>query len=267
MTLLAPPPPPPPPPHSRLSSIEVEKALRVLDGAILVLCAVGGVQSQTQTVFRQLERWHVPRLLFVNKLDRSGADPDSVIEQFRKTFPTTNPIQIQVPLGLENEHVGVVDLIRMKTVRFDGDSGERVVTSDADVPASAAEAREHMLYAIADVDEDFGERFFADPDSITEAHIVAALRKATINHRAVPVLMGSAVKNKGIQPLLDAVCDLLPSPVEVVNNDSAGEPLDPRNTSPSALVGLAFKLEETRFGQLTHFRIYQGQWGVCVCGV
>ena len=242
-------------------TIEVERSLRVLDGAVLVLCAVAGVQSQSMTVDRQMRRYKVPRVAFINKADRTGANPYRVAEQLRDKLKH-NAVLMQIPIGLEAAHEGVVDLVTMKAHYFDGDSGE--IRRVEEIPPSLrgeAEAKRHaMLDAVSMFSDELMEAILED--KVTEPMIHAAVRKGTLSLGLTPVLIGSAYKNKAVQPLLDAVTLYLPSPAEVVNEaldlskDEAAMVLKPDPAAP--LVALAFKLEEGRFGQLTYIRIYQG---------
>jgi elongation factor G len=244
-------------------TIEVERALRVLDGAILVLCGVAGVQSQSITVDRQMKRYSVPRIAFINKLDREGADPDPVVEALRGKLHL-NAAATQVPIGLSREHVGVVDVVAMEAHYFEGPSGETQATRPVpdDYVERAEAARAVLLERLADVDDEIAELFLME-EEVSADVLRAAIRRTTIANTFVPVFMGSAFKNKGVHPLLDGVADYLPSPTEVENvaldlqnNEEkvvmSGSPTDP-------LVGLAFKLEEGRFGQLTYMRLYQGR--------
>ncbi len=243
-------------------TIEVERALRVLDGAILVLCSVGGVQSQSITVDRQMRRYGVPRLCFVNKCDRTGADPFKVLAQVREKL-RLNAAAVHVPIGLEENHQGVVDLVRMEAVTFHGPNGNEIKRGPVpdDLASTAAEKRRELVETVAEVDEALGEVFLMGEDPTPE-QLAGAIRRATIKRDFAPVFMGSAFKNKGVQLLLDGVVDYLPAPHEVENvaldlND--GEKAVVLSSDPKApLVGLAFKLEEGRFGQLTYLRIYQG---------
>jgi elongation factor G len=242
-------------------TIEVERALRVLDGAILVLCAVAGVQSQSITVDRQMRRYNVPRLAFVNKCDRSGANPMRVAEQLREKLKH-NAVVVQIPIGLEADHKGVVDLVTMKALYFDGEAGE-TVREEAIPPALMAEAqarREQMLDAISMFSDELTEAMLEE--RVTTELVHAALRKATIARQITPVLMGSAYKNRGVQPLLDAVLRYLPDPTEVVNEAIKLGTEDEKfvvNASPSdPFIALAFKLEDGPYGQLTYVRVYQG---------
>jgi elongation factor G len=243
-------------------TIEVERSLRVLDGAILVLCAVAGVQSQSLTVDRQMRRYKVPRLAFVNKCDRSGANPLRVKDQLREKLQH-NPVLMQLPIGLEDKFEGVVDLVTMKAVRFGGEDGQEITESElpAELQAEAAKAREEMLDAASMFSDELTEAILED--RVTEQLIRAAIRKGTIELKLTPVFMGSAYKNKAVQKLLDGVVDYLPDPTEVVNEahdltkDEQKVVLTIDNDKPT--VALAFKLEDGRYGQLTYLRIYQGR--------
>ena len=243
-------------------TIEVERSLRVLDGAVLVLCAVAGVQSQSMTVDRQMRRYGVPRLAFVNKSDRSGANPYRVTEQLREKLKH-NAVLMQIPIGLEADFRGVVDLIEMKALYFDGDTGEirRVEEIPDDLRAEAETRRAAMLDAVSMYSDELMEAILED--RATPELIRAAVRKGTISLALTPVFVGSAYKNKAVQPLLDAVTYFLPDPTEVENvaldleKDEAKVLLEANPEKP--LVALAFKLEEGRFGQLTYLRVYQGK--------
>jgi elongation factor G len=245
-------------------TIEVERALRVLDGAILVLCGVAGVQSQSMTVDRQMKRYRVPRIAFINKLDRSGADPTKVTQQLREKLGH-NAVMMQLPIGLEGDHQGVVDLVRMKAVYFEGASGETPVEKDipSDMQTAAENARERMLDAVSMFSDELMEAILEE--NVTEEMIHQAVRAGTLSMELTPVFMGSAYKNKGVQPLLDAVTRYLPSPLDVRNNavdlsnDEAEIQLKSDPDQP--MVALAFKLEDTRYGQLTYLRVYQGTVG------
>mgnify|MGYP001001542362 CR=1 FL=1 len=244
-------------------TVEVERSLRVLDGAVLVLCGVAGVQSQSITVDRQMKRYGVPRLAFVNKLDRQGANPFRVQQALVEKLKL-NAVMFQVPIGLEDKHAGNVDLVTMKAYRNEGDSGENVVEIPIpeDLKAQAEEYRQILIEKLADVDEGIGEKFLMEQE-ITIEDIQAATRKAVIALKLVPVFCGSAFKNKGVQLLLDAVAAYLPTPAEKhefaldLDNNEAKVPLVPDSTKP--LVALAFKLQDTPFGQLTFMRVYQGK--------
>lgn len=246
-------------------TIEVERALRVLDGAILVLCAVSGVQSQTTTVDRQMRRYNVPRISFINKMDRPGANPWRVINQIRSKLKIA-AAAVQVPIGVEDELKGVVDLVRWKAIYNEGEKGINVVESD-DIPESvldlAKAKRAELLEQLAEVDDEMGELLIMD-ETPTTAQLVAAIRRATVGLKFSPVFLGSAIKNTAVQPMLDGVCAYLANPAEgiVTAHDTTQPPSAPPvplvPASDAPLVGLAFKLEEGRFGQLTYMRVYQG---------
>jgi elongation factor G len=243
-------------------TIEVERALRVLDGAILVLCGVAGVQSQSLTVDRQMRRYRVPRLAFVNKLDRSGANPRRVAQQLREKL-RHNAVLMQIPIGLESEFAGVIDLVRMKAYRFEGGNGEHVVEDE--IPEGLrdeAEAeRERMLDSVSMFSDELTEAILEE--RVTEELIHAAVRRGTLSLALTPVFLGSAYKNKGVQPLLDAVNRYLPSPPDVeqsgVDLENEEAPIAIVSEPNKPLVALAFKLEDGRYGQLTYVRVYQGQ--------
>ncbi|MEJ2032441.1 MAG: elongation factor G [Deltaproteobacteria bacterium] len=242
-------------------TIEVERALRVLDGAVLILCSVGGVQSQSITVNRQMERYKVPRIAFVNKCDRTGANPYRVANQLREKLGL-NAVMLQIPIGLEGDLKGVVDLVSMKALYFEGENGETI--HEVEIPDSlrdeAESKREELLDATSMFSDELMEAVLEG--SPTEEMIRAAIRTGTLNLEFTPVLMGSAYKNKGVQTLLDAVNLYLPSPEEVktialdLRNEEEEVTLTSNLTAP--LVALAFKLEDGRYGQLTYIRIYQG---------
>ena len=243
-------------------TIEVERALRVLDGGILVLCGVSGVQSQSLTVDRQMKRYNVPRLAFVNKLDRQGSNPWKVIDDLRDQLKL-NAAAVQIPIGLEGDHAGVVDIVEMKSITFHGDNGENIEYGDvpADMADLVEEKRLELIERLADVDDEIAELFLMEEIPEVE-DLKAAIRRQVIACSFVPVFMGSAFKNKGVQPLLDGVVSYLPEPIEKPNfalDRSKGEekvPVTGKNEDP--LLALAFKLEETPFGQLTYMRVYQG---------
>ncbi|MFW6253993.1 MAG: elongation factor G, partial [Chitinivibrionales bacterium] len=242
-------------------TIEVERALRVLDGAVLVLCSVGGVQSQSITVDRQLKRYNVPRLAFINKCDRTGADPFKVTNQLREKLGH-NAVMVQIPIGLEDRLEGVVDLVTMKALYFDGPSGDEIRTEEipANLADEAASRREELLDVISMYDDELMEAMLEG--DVTEEQIHNAVRKGTLSLDITPVFCGSAYKNKGVQPLMDAVLAYLPSPMDVDNHaldldkEEATVPLVSDDNKPT--VALAFKLEDTQYGQLTYIRIYQG---------
>ncbi|PPR07659.1 hypothetical protein CVT24_003827 [Panaeolus cyanescens] len=246
-------------------TIEVERALRVLDGAVLVLCAVAGVQSQTTTVDRQMRRYNVPRISFINKMDRPGANPWRIVNQIR-TKLRIQAAAVQVPIGSEDAFGGVVDLVNWKAIYNQGVKGNEVVVSD-EIPASVMELaqakRAELIETLAEVDDPLGEIVLMD-ETPTNQDIMDAIRRATVSLKFSPVFMGSAIKNTGVQPLLDGVCHYLPNPSEseiLAHDTNLPTSAPPVPLSPAAdapLVGLAFKLEEGRFGQLTYMRVYQG---------
>ncbi len=244
-------------------TIEVERSLRVLDGAILVLCSVGGVQSQSITVDRQMKRYHVPRIAFVNKCDRTGANPYKVKNQLVEKLGL-NAVLMQIPIGLEDKLEGVVDLVEMKAIYFDqGADGlqERVEEIPASLLAEAQEKREEMLDTVSMCSDELMEAMLED--RVTPELIRDAVRRGTISLELCPVFMGSAYKNKGIQPLLDAVISYLPNPTEVENKaldlDNNEAEVILKSDEDAKPVILAFKLEDGQFGQLTYIRIYQGK--------
>ncbi|KAM3930786.1 elongation factor G, mitochondrial isoform 2-T2 [Leptodactylus fuscus] len=248
-------------------TIEVERALRVLDGAVLVVCAVGGVQCQTMTVNRQMKRYNVPFLTFINKCDRLGSNPVKAVQHLRSKL-NHNAAFIQLPIGLEGNFKGIIDLVDERAIYFDGQFGQQIRYEDipADFRAEAADRRQELIESVANSDDILGEMFLEEKiPTITDLKL--AIRRATLKRMFTPVLVGSALKNKGVQPLLDAVLEYLPDPSEVPNyailNDTSSE--EPTKILMSSLrddshpfVGLAFKLEVSRFGQLTYIRVYQG---------
>ncbi len=242
-------------------TIEVERSLRVLDGAILVLCSVGGVQSQSITVDQQMKRYKVPCIAFINKCDRSGANPYRVIDQLKEKLGH-NAVPMQIPIGLEADLTGVVDLVSMKAVYFDGDKGENVRIDDIpdDLLSEAMQRREELIDVASMFSDELTEA--ALEEKVTEDLIISAVRKATLTREITPVFMGSAYKNKGVQPLLDAVTSLLPCPSDVENEaldmDNNEAPVILSNESEKPTVALAFKLEDGQYGQLTYIRVYQG---------
>ncbi len=245
-------------------TIEVERSLRVLDGAIAVFCGVGGVEPQSETVWRQADKYGVPRLAFVNKMDRVGADFPRVLKMMRDRLKS-NPVALQIPLGEEDNFRGVVDLIKMKALIYDeGTLGSEVREEEipADLSGIAKAYRESLFEKLADLDDDFMERYLAG-ESIPEGEIRALIRRGTVESKIVPVLLGSAFKNKGVQQLLDAVVDFLPSPVDkppiagIHPERSTKEERSPLNGSPFS--ALAFKIMTDPYvGQLTFVRIYSG---------
>ncbi|XP_065331631.1 elongation factor G, mitochondrial [Cloeon dipterum] len=247
-------------------TVEVERALRVLDGAVLVLCAVGGVQSQTLTVNRQMKRYSVPCLAFINKLDRMNANPYRVLDQLR-TKLHHNAALLQIPIGLESDLSGVIDLIKQRALYFEGNYGESIVEKEIpqDMRAEAEDKRHELIEHLSNADETIGNMYLEEKTP-SEADIMAAVRRACIARTFTPVMVGSALKNKGVQPLLDGVLHYLPNPSEVDNfatiEKSEEEPqkvlMSPERSSKNPFVSLAFKLEAGRFGQLTYMRCYQG---------
>jgi elongation factor G len=245
-------------------TIEVERALRVLDGAILVLCGVAGVQSQSLTVDRQMRRYKVPRIAFINKLDRSGANPRKVVEGLREKLKH-NAVLMQLPIGLEAKFEGVVDLVTMKAIRYHGDNGENIEVGDipADMADEAAAAREELLDAASMFSDELTEAILEE--KVTEDLIHTAVRAGTLKRELTPVFLGSAYKNKGVQTLLDGVVKYLPNPLDVENIalDLSNNEVELKLVSDpqKPLVMLAFKLEDGRYGQLTYIRVYQGKVG------
>ncbi|MBW2099604.1 MAG: elongation factor G [Deltaproteobacteria bacterium] len=243
-------------------TIEVERSLRVLDGAILVLCSVGGVQSQSITVDQQMKRYKVPCIAFINKCDRSGANPFRVIGQLKEKLGH-NPVTMQIPIGLEADLEGIVDLVSMKAIYFDGNNGEVLRTEEIpeNLLGEAEEKREELIDAASMFSDELTEAVLEEKE-ISEDMLIAAIRQGTLTRELTPVFMGSAYKNKGVQPLLDGVTHLLPSPSDVENSA-----LDMENDekivilasdSQKPVVALAFKLEDGQYGQLTYIRVYQG---------
>lgn len=243
-------------------TIEVERALRVLDGAVLVLCAVSGVQSQTITVDRQMRRYNVPRVSFINKMDRIGANPWKVVDQINQKLHIP-AAALQIPIGVEDEFKGVVDLLRMKAVYNEGPRGINLREGEvpADLVSLAEEKRALLVETLADVDDAIAE-IYLEEQTPTELQLAEGIRRATVARNFTPVLMGSALADTGIQAVLNAVCDYLPTPAEVENvaldlqRAEASVKLVPYSDEP--FVGLAFKLEEGKYGQLTYIRVYQG---------
>jgi elongation factor G len=243
-------------------TIEVERALRVLDGAVLVLCSVGGVQSQSITVDRQMTRYRVPRVAFINKCDRTGANPGRVLGQLRDKL-NHNAVLMQIPIGLEADLEGVVDLVTMKALTFEGANGENV--REGEIPghlvAEAETRREEMLDAVSMFSEELMEAVL-DGEPTAEM-IREAVRRGTLSLELTPVFLGSAYKNKAVQPLLEAVADYLPGPPDIENKaldlEKDEEEIKLSGSIDDPLVCLAFKLEDGRYGQLTYVRVYQGK--------
>ncbi|MEQ8213370.1 MAG: elongation factor G, partial [Smithellaceae bacterium] len=243
-------------------TIEVERSLRVLDGAVLVLCAVGGVQSQSITVDLQMKRYKVPCIAFINKCDRSGANPFRVIDQLRSKLGH-NALAMQIPIGLETNLEGVVDLVGMQALYFDGDNGEIIRTEEIppELLAEAKSRRDELIDAASMFSDELTEAILEGTE-ITPDMIYAAVRKGTLKREITPVYMGSAYKNKAVQPMLDGVNYLLPCPSEVENvaldMENNEEPVVLENDPDKPIVALAFKLEDGKYGQLTYIRVYQG---------
>lgn len=243
-------------------TVEVERSLRVLDGAVLVLCAVGGVQAQSLTVDRQMKRYHVPRLAFINKMDRTGADPKKVVGQMREKLGA-DAVLMQMPIGAGETFEAIVDLIKMKALYFDGNKGENIREEDipAELQDEANQWRQEMLESLAMYSDDMMEKLLSE-EEISEELIHEVTRNAVQGQDCTPVFLGTAFKNKGVQPLIDAVCSYLPSPLDRTvkakqwDNPEEEYPLSPDPTKP--FVGMAFKIVEDPYGQLTFLRIYQG---------
>ena len=247
-------------------TVEVERSLRILDGAVMALCAVGGVQPQSETVWRQADKYNVPRLCYVNKMDRSGANFFDVVRQIHEVLGAT-PCPIQIPVGNEETFKGVVDLVKMKAILWhDETMGAEYEVDDipADLLAEAEEWRDKMLETIAEFDDVLMEKYFSDPSTITEDEIRAAIRKGTIGMHIFPVICGSSFKNKGVQTMLDAVCAYLPSPLDTPEIDGTdprtGEAVTRKPDDDEPLCALAFKIATDPYvGRLCYFRVYSGK--------
>jgi len=245
-------------------TVEVERSLRVLDGVVAVLCAVGGVQPQSETVWRQADKYKIPRIVFVNKMDRTGADFHDVLHQMRKRLGA-NALAIQIPIGAEEKFEGVIDLIEMQAIYWEDELGAAAVRRDIpDTWQERAELfREYLIVALADTDPHLEQKYFAGQDP-TPDEMRAAVRRGTLEDGLVPVLCGSSLRNKGVQPLLDAVIDFLPSPLEVPPvvgiNPKTEEPVTCNPSPDQPLAGLVFKVVTDPFvGQLCYVRIYSGE--------
>ena len=244
-------------------TIEVERSLRVLDGVVAVFCAVGGVQSQSETVWRQANRYEVPRMVFVNKMDRTGADFYRVVDQIKNRLGA-NAVPIQLPIGAEDKFTGLIDLMTMKAEIYTNDLGTDIREEDvpADMAAKAKEYRDAMVEAIASEDDALMEKYFEDPDSITVDELKAALRKAVCENKIVPVCCGTAFKNKGVQLLLNAVVDYMPSPVDVKAIEGEledGTKTERHSSDSEPFSALAFKvMTDPYVGRLTFLRVYSG---------
>jgi elongation factor G len=245
-------------------TVEVERSLRVLDGAVLVLCAVGGVQAQSITIDRQMQRYHVPRVAFINKMDRTGADPDAVVAQLREKLGC-DAVLMQRPIGSEADFEGVVDLVTQKAVYFDGECGEQL--RHEDVPEAMheeiAHARQELLEALAMFSDDLMELLLAEED-VPETLVHDVVRAAVHGEQFTPVFLGTAYRNKGIQPLLDAVVRYLPSPLDGENHafshDDSETKIQLTPSPDEPTVAMAFKIVEDPYGALTFMRIYQGKF-------
>ena len=245
---------------------EVERSLRVLDGAVATYCAVGGVQPQSETVWRQADKYNVPRLGYVNKMDRSGADYFDVLRQMKEVLGA-NPVSLVIPIGSEETFKGLVDLIKMKAIFWhDETQGAEFEIDDipADLKDEAEEWRGKLLEAAAEYDEVLMEKYFDDPNTITEEEIIAAIRKGTLAMQCTPMLCGSSFKNKGVQTLLDYICAFLPSPLDTPNivgtNPTTGEEEDRKPSESEPTSALAFKIATDPYvGRLVFFRVYSGK--------
>ena len=245
---------------------EVERSLRVLDGAVATYCAVGGVQPQSETVWRQADKYNVPRLGYVNKMDRSGANYYDVLQQMKDVLGA-NPVSLVVPIGQEETFKGVVDLLKMKAIIWHDETQGAEFEIDEipdDLKDEAQEWRDKLVEAAAEFDEELMEKFFDDPNSITEEELIAAIRKGTIAMECVPMLCGSSFKNKGVQTLLDYVCAFLPSPVDtpaiVGENPDTGDEEDRKPSEDEPTSALAFKIATDPYvGRLVFFRVYSGK--------
>ena len=247
-------------------TVEVERSLRILDGAVMALCSVGGVQPQSETVWRQADKYNVPRLCYVNKMDRSGANFFDVVRQIKEVLGAT-PCPIQIPIGAEETFKGVVDLVKMKAIIWhDETMGAEYVEEEipAGLVAEAEEWRDKMLETVSEFDDTLMEKYFDDPSTITEDEIRVAIRKGTCAMKIFPVICGSSFKNKGVQTMLDAVCAYLPSPLDTPQIDG----VDPRNekeisrqpSDDQPLCALAFKIATDPYvGRLCYFRVYSGK--------
>ncbi len=247
-------------------TVEVERSLRVLDGAIAIFCAVGGVEPQSETVWRQADKYHVPRIAFVNKMDRAGADFFNVVSQIKERLGA-NPIPIEIPIGQEDLYKGVVNLITNKALIWDEASNGMEfyeVPMPEDLKETVAEYRQRLIEGVAEENEELMMKFFDDPDSITEEEIIAEIRKATLAMKIVPVMCGSAFKNKGVQSLLDAVAAFLPSPLDVNEVDGINPKTEKPESRPidaqAPFSALAFKIATDPYvGRLCFFRVYSGR--------
>ncbi len=243
-------------------TVEVERALRVLDGAVLVLCSVSGVQSQSITVDRQMRRYSVPRLAFINKMDRAGANAEKVVQQLREKLGH-NAVMVTMPIGRESDFAGVIDLVVMKALYYDGEAGEVIRKEDipAELMAEAKKNRDRLVEACSDFDDKIAEKFLGG-EEVSAEELMPVIRRATLALKLTPVFVGSAYKNKGVQTLLDGVISFLPSPletkIEALDQDNNEAKVELKSDPKQPLVMLAFKLEDGKYGQLTYMRIYEG---------
>ncbi|MBR4786414.1 MAG: elongation factor G [Bacteroidales bacterium] len=246
-------------------TVEVERSLRILDGAVAIFCAVGGVEAQSETVWRQANKYHVARICYVNKMDRSGANFYAVVDQIREKL-NANPIPLQLPIGVEDSFIGVVDLLEMKAYQWnEEDQGNTYEEIDipADMADEVAEYRTKLIEALAEEDESLMEKYFDDPDSITMDELIAIIRKATLEHHIEPVLCGSSFKNKGVQKLLDAIVMYLPSPLDMPAIKGTNPKTEAEETRPcdanAPFAALAFKIATDPYvGKLTFIKVYSG---------
>ncbi|WP_167619659.1 elongation factor G [Maribellus sediminis] len=247
-------------------TVEVERSLRILDGTVALFCAVGGVEAQSETVWRQAEKYGVPRIAFVNKMDRQGADFFNVYNDIKEKLGA-NPVPMQIPIGAEEKFEGVIDLVEMKAIRWEDDEamGTKYVLDEipADLVAQAEEWKEKLVESVAEVDDHIMERYFEDPNSITKEEMLAVIRRATLEGVIIPMMCGSAFKNKGVQRLLDAVCEFLPSPLDKGEIKGVNPTTDKEVTRTAdanePLAALAFKIATDPFvGRLAYVRVYSG---------
>jgi elongation factor G len=246
-------------------TVEVERSLRVLDGAVAVFDSVAGVQPQSETVWRQADRYGVPRIAFINKMDRTGADFTKAVESMRDRLGA-NPVPIQIPVGEEDKHRGVVDLVEMQAIVYEDELGQAFTVGEipADLLAAATEAHHALIDAIAEHDDELMETYLGDEAAVTPEMIRRALRAGTLADAFTPVLLGSAFKNKGIQPLLDAIVDYLPSPLDVPavqgSDPKTGDEISRAASEDAPFAALVFKVMSDPFvGKLTYFRVYSGR--------
>jgi elongation factor G len=248
-------------------TVEVERSLRILDGTVALFCAVGGVEAQSETVWRQAEKYGVPRIAFVNKMDRQGADFFNVYNEIKEKLGA-NPVPMQIPIGAEEKFEGVIDLVEMKAIRWHDDENMGTNYTLEEIPADlveqAEEWKEKLVESVAEVDDEILERYFEDPDSITKEEMLAVIRRATLEGVIIPMMCGSAFKNKGVQRLLDAVCEFLPSPLDKGEIKGRNPIIDKevtRTADPEEpLSALAFKIATDPFvGRLAYIRVYSGR--------